>query len=174
MRSVSIVICILVRRDGVCGSGFVSGDGVGYLSGRFLGSAPSSVSVDPPGTLSSSGEGGATSPPSSLSSSLVVDQGRVVGESPKPGVPFVGKGVPNDEIEISPKFTLSSNSKPPSKFTVRSVGPGVFQKECSCCSSVGSGDAGSGGRKREEFGNGAFFAASAAFYIVDQTPLNEL
>ena len=47
----------------------------------------------------------------------------------------------------------------------------MFQKESSCCSSVGgvgSGDAGFGGRNREELdlGNGAFFAAITAFYVV--------
>lgn len=49
----------------------------------------------------------------------------------------------------------------------------MFQKECSCCSSgggVGSGDAGFWGWNREEldFGNGAFFAAIAAFFIVGE------
>ena len=47
----------------------------------------------------------------------------------------------------------------------------MFQKECSSCSSgggVGSGDAGFGGWNREELdlGNGAFFAAIAAFFIM--------
>ena len=80
-------------------------------------------------------------------------------------------------MEISPKFTLSSNSKPPLKSIARTVGPGVFQKECSCCSSlsgVGGGDVSFDDWNREEpyFGNGAFFAARAAFYIPGQIPVN--
>lgn len=49
----------------------------------------------------------------------------------------------------------------------------MFQKESSCCSSVGGvggGDTGFGGWSREEldFGNGAFFAARVAFYVVGE------
>lgn len=104
-----------------------------------------------------------------------MNPGLAIGESSKSGAPLASKGVPNDEVETSPKFTLSSNKKPPLKFTVRSAGPGVFQNECSCCSSVGGagdGDAGCRGEKREEldFGKGAFFAANANFYLIGEKP----
>lgn len=156
--------------------------------------ASTSAPFDQVGALSSNGEEGVTTRLSPLSSSSVRNRGWVIGESSKSGASLAGKGVPNDEVEMSPKFTLSSNNKPPSKFTVRSTGPGVFQKECSCCSSVGGvGDGGLGfwGWNREEldFGKGAFFVARAVFYPVgekttatirrthvpaDATPLSEL
>lgn len=135
--------------------------------------ASTSVSFDSAGALSSSGEGGAASCSSPLSPSVAVNRGRAIGESSKSGVPLAGKGVPNDEVEISPKFTLSSNKNPPLKLTVRSAGPGVFQKECSCCSSVGgAGEVSFGGWDREELdiGKGAFLAASATFYPVGEKP----
>ena len=170
--SVSIVICIFGLRDGVCGSESPLGVALRSFSGIRRGVASTSVSFDSVGALSSSGEAGVTSCSSPLSSSIAVNRGWVTGESFKSGAPLASKGVPNDEVESS-KFTLSSNKKLPLKFIVRSAGPGVFQKECSCCSSrggAGDGDAGFRGRNREEleFGKGTFFAVNAAFYLVDE------